>query len=101
VPADLQRANGAVSAEGALAMARGVRDRLDTDIAIGVTGIAGPAGGSEEKPVGTVYFALIAREGTAITLRENWQGDRESYKEQTAARAIRLVQEFIDRPADK
>ena len=55
VPEDVLAAHGAVSAETAAAMAEGARRRLDADVAVAVTGIAGPGGGSDEKPVGLVY----------------------------------------------
>ncbi len=62
VPAGLIEAHGAVSAEVAEAMARGVRERFHADIGLSVTGIAGPSGGSPEKPVGLVYLGLATRE---------------------------------------
>jgi nicotinamide-nucleotide amidase len=58
VPSDLIAEYGAVSAPVAEAMAEGIRERAQTDFALSVTGIAGPGGGSEEKPVGLVYIAL-------------------------------------------
>jgi nicotinamide-nucleotide amidase len=61
---------------GERAMASGVREHLNAGIGIGVTGIAGRGGGSQAKPVGLVYFALVARDGTTAT-REVRQADRE------------------------
>jgi len=66
VPDDLLIGYGAVSAEVARAMAEGVRDRLDADWGIGITGVAGPGGGSEEKPVGSVYWAVASKRGATI-----------------------------------
>ena len=58
VPADVLDAHGAVSAQVAVAMAEGVRSRLSTDLGVAVTGVAGPDGGTEAKPVGLVYVAV-------------------------------------------
>lgn len=77
VPEETLQAHGGVSEEVALAMASGVRERLTAGIGIGVTGIAGPDGGSQAKPIGLVYFALVARDGTITATREVWQADRE------------------------
>src|SRR5688500_985625 len=75
VPAQLLEAHGAVSAETAEAMAAGIRQRAGTHYAISVTGIAGPGGGSEEKPVGTVFVGYADERGTR-SLRLNLPGDR-------------------------
>jgi len=65
VPADLIQTHGAVSAEVAAAMAQGALKRFDADLAVSATGIAGPGGGSAEKPVGLVYLGLATRDGVA------------------------------------
>lgn len=75
VSGDLIKAHGAVSAEVAEAMAKGMRERAATDYAISVTGIAGPNGGSEEKPVGTVFIGY-ADESCVKSLKLNLPGDR-------------------------
>jgi nicotinamide-nucleotide amidase len=66
VPGSVLAAHGAVSAQVALAMASSARDRLGATLAVSVTGIAGPDGGSESKPVGLTYVGLAAGEGTDV-----------------------------------
>lgn len=84
---------GAVSAETAKEMAEGVSLRLDTRVGIGITGIAGPDGGSEEKPVGLVYIAVSGDHGTAV--RENrFQGSRQQIKFQSVATALRMLVDY-------
>lgn len=75
VPAETLEAYGAVSAETAEAMAKGMRERASTDYAIAVTGVAGPGGGSEEKPVGTVFIGY-ADAGRTKSIRMTLPGDR-------------------------
>ena len=91
---DTLRAYGAVSAETALEMARGVRALLGADIGISVTGIAGPAGGLPEKPVGTTWLGLCIPGGEAAR-RFIWQGDRLSNKEQSAQAALQWVLDYL------
>ncbi len=83
-------AHGAVSAETASAMAEGVRRALRTDYGIAVTGIAGPSGGSPEKPVGLVFLAVSSREGTRV-VRGQFSGTRLEIKNQTADAALGLL----------
>ncbi len=90
VPAELLERHGAVSAQVAVAMADGVRTRLGTDLGIGVTGVAGPDGGSEAKPVGLVYVA-VAGLGPADVRRLVWSGDRSANKRDSARAAIELL----------
>jgi nicotinamide-nucleotide amidase len=66
VPQDLIARHGAVSAEVARAMAEGVRARAETDLAIATTGIAGPSGGTPDKPIGLVFIALAHPESTEV-----------------------------------
>lgn len=76
VPAEILEAHGAVSAETAEAMAEGALAHSRADVALSVTGIAGPGGGSEEKPVGLVYFGLAQHGGATVTKRHVFPGDR-------------------------
>lgn len=87
-------AHGAVSAETALEMARGARQRLGADMAVAVTGIAGPSGGSADKPVGLVYIALSAPDGERWE-RHVWPGNRLENKERSAEAALRLLLGYL------
>ena len=94
-------ANGAVSAPVAEAMARGIRARAGTDYGLAVTGLAGPGGGSAEKPVGLVFTAL-AWNGGAFVERNLFRGTRETVKSQSAQKALdmlrrRLLSELRER----
>lgn len=81
---------GAVSEQCAREMAEGARDRAQTDLALAVTGIAGPTGGTPDKPVGLVYISL-ASAGDTIVQRHVWKGSREQIKNRTALMALRLL----------
>ncbi len=81
---------GAVSEQVALEMARGVRQRLGTDLGLSVTGVAGPSGGTPEKPVGLTYIALAGSEGEQCE-RHVWQGDRLENKALSAEAALHLL----------
>lgn len=82
VPSSLLRTVGAVSSPVSLAMARGVRDLTNSSWAVSITGIAGPDGGTETKPVGTVCFAFVGP-GFERTYRQCFTGDRESVQNQS------------------
>ena len=86
---------GAVSPETALAMARGARDRFGADVAASVTGIAGPDGGTPEKPVGTVHFGLATKDGAALTKRRLFGGDRAVVRRAASIQALELVRRFL------
>lgn len=87
--------HGAVSAETVLEMAAGVRAAMETDIGISVSGIAGPGGGSPEKPVGLVWLGLDAPDGS-WTRRHNFEGEREAVKQQAAQAALQFVLDYLD-----
>jgi nicotinamide-nucleotide amidase len=95
VPHDVLAAHGAVSAQVAMAMASGGRQRTGADLAVSVTGIAGPDGGSPAKPVGLTYVAVA--DGNAVTVRRHlWTGDRAENKRRSAAAALGLLLERIE-----
>ncbi len=85
---------GAVSAETALEMSYGVRRRSKADIGVSSTGIAGPGGGTAEKPVGTVYISLSARDFHKA-YRLSLSGDRESVREQTANLVLDMIRRYL------
>lgn len=86
---------GAVSEETALEMAQGVREAFRADIGLAITGIAGPGGGTSEKPVGLVYVALVAP-GAAWVERHIWEGDRWENKADSAESALELLRLYLD-----
>ena len=92
VPRETLAAHGAVSAQVALAMAEGARTRFGADLAVAVTGIAGPGGASAGKPVGLTYVAL-ADAGGATVRRFTRDGDREANKAASATAALELLLE--------
>jgi nicotinamide-nucleotide amidase len=94
VPADVLRAHGAVSAECATAMARGVAVAARTPCGLAVTGIAGPGGGSPAKPVGTVFIGLSVN-GSAESRRFRFFGDRDAVKWQSSQRALDLLRRAL------
>jgi len=95
VPTDTLKDDGSVSEETALALARGCRNALGSDIAISETGITGPTGGRADRPVGTVWLACIGPGDRVAVERHVWDSDREGNKTRTAQRALQLVQEAI------
>ena len=97
-PQTLQE-HGAVSEETAREMSRGVRRLLQTDVALAVTGIAGPSGGTPEKPVGLTYIALAA-EDLERCERYLWKGDRWANKKQSAEAALRMLRQYLEARQD-
>lgn len=90
VPENILKTHGAVSAETAMAMAAGALKNAKADIAVSVTGIAGPGGGSPEKPVGLVFMALATRKGTEAR-RFQFEGDRAEVRRQATIKALSFL----------
>jgi nicotinamide-nucleotide amidase len=99
VPAEVLGTVGAVSAETAAAMAAGARERLQADVAIAVTGIAGPDGGTEEKPVGLVYLHVEGPDG-GRGVDFLFPGDRGSIRRRATATALHLVRRVLSQSRD-
>jgi len=97
VPADTLRDHGAVSQQTAEAMARGALSKAKADIVIAITGIAGPGGGTADKPVGLVHFAAAARSG-ALTHKEMRYGDlgRGLVREKSVLQALAMLKEMVE-----
>jgi nicotinamide-nucleotide amidase len=93
---DTLRLYGAVSRATVVEMARGVRTALGADIGVSVSGIAGPAGGLPDKPVGTTWIGLSARDGD-WGRKFVWEGDRRLNKESSAQAALQLVLDYFDK----
>ena len=94
---------GAVSVQTAGEMSEGIIDAINADIGVGITGIAGPTGGSEEKPVGTVFISVSKREGEYISTRANhflFHGDRTCVRLQSAINALEMAYDVIDEKID-
>jgi nicotinamide-nucleotide amidase len=94
VSAETLAAHGAVSAETALEMARGARTAFGADVAVSVTGVAGPGGGTEEKPVGLVHVAAVGPMGERES-RLDFPGDRETIRARSVTSALHLVRRLV------
>jgi PncC family amidohydrolase len=90
VDADHLGAHGAVSAQVAKAMAQGARERFGADLGVAITGIAGPDGGSDAKPVGLTYVAVADDAGVEVR-RLQWSGERSANKRDSASAALELL----------
>jgi len=95
VPAVLIAQHGAVSLHVAREMALGALQHARADVAVAVTGIAGPGGGSDAKPVGLVYLAVARRGGQPAIERHQFHGDRAAIRRETVERALEMLAEAI------
>jgi nicotinamide-nucleotide amidase len=100
VPRRVLASHGAVSPEAAEAMARGARERLGADVAVAVTGIAGPGGGTAEKPVGLVYLHAAGPDG-GLGREFTVPGDRDSIRARSTVAALHLVRHLLTRSRDE
>jgi nicotinamide-nucleotide amidase len=91
VPPTLIAEHGAVSAAVAERMALGAIERSLADVAVSITGVAGPGGGSADKPVGLVWFGCATRAGAVVTRRMVFAGDRASVREQAVGVALTML----------
>ncbi|GJL84810.1 MAG: hypothetical protein DHS20C02_05850 [Micavibrio sp.] len=95
VPKQIITANGAVSAQVAESMAKGALDNSQGDIAISITGIAGPDGGSDEKPVGTIYIGYTIKGGKTGNTHHVFEGNRDDIRQQSTEAALSLLIEIL------
>jgi nicotinamide-nucleotide amidase len=100
VPAELLERHGAVSAEAAVAMAAGARERLGAGVAVAVTGVAGPGGGTREKPVGLVYLHAEEPDG-GRGLELSLPGDRDAVRGRATVAALHLVRTLLAQNRDE
>lgn len=96
VPEEILDQYGAVSAQTAEAMARGALARSDADIALSVTGIAGPTGATPSKPVGLVFIGLARRGGSASSFEHHFSGDRDAVREASTRAALEHAIETLE-----
>jgi nicotinamide-nucleotide amidase len=97
VPPGLIDAVGAVSEAVARRMAIGAKTKAGTDIAVSVTGVAGPGGGTPEKPIGTVWFGLANRHGDVFTHHRLFSGDRDAIRNASVTFALHLLLEATEK----
>lgn len=89
VPGEIIETKGAVSPETAEAMAKGALNKSKAHLAVSITGIAGPEGGTPEKPVGLVYFGYALKGGSSGSVKHNFKGDREQIRTAAATTALK------------
>ncbi len=96
VPRELIEAHGAVSAEVARALADGARERLGADVGVGITGVAGPGGGTEQKPVGLVWLSVTLAGAEPLTRSVNLPGGRADVRDRATTVALHLVRRALN-----
>ncbi|HET6830428.1 MAG TPA: competence/damage-inducible protein A [Solirubrobacterales bacterium] len=95
VPAELIASRGAVSPEVAVAMAEGARERFDAELGVGITGIAGPGGGSEEKPVGYVCICVLDGTGSVLARDPQIPGGRDDVRDRSVSVALHMIRRLL------
>jgi len=98
VPAALIDAHGAVSAEVALAMAAGALARSHAGVAVSVTGVAGPGGGSADKPVGLVWFGVASKDAAPLAVQRQFPGSRDAVRQAAVGVALALFRQAASAP---
>lgn len=98
VPQEILDKHGAVSPETAEAMAQGALKKSHADLAVSITGIAGPDGGSEEKPLGLVYFGYALKGGSAGSIEHRFEGNREHIQANSTAMAMKHLITVLENP---
>ncbi|TCW31380.1 CinA family protein [Gulbenkiania mobilis] len=96
VQAETLERDGAVSEQTVREMASGALERSGADWAVAVSGIAGPGGGGEKKPVGTVWFGLAGRKGLLECVQKQFEGDRDAVRRQATEAALQLLIERVE-----
>ncbi len=95
IPEELfNEAPDAVSQKIAIALAKNIREKFGTDLGVGITGLAGPAGGTQEKPVGLVFISLSGAKGTVVT-KNVFVGTRTQIKYEATEKALNMIKEYI------
>jgi nicotinamide-nucleotide amidase len=92
VPSDTIAQHGAISAQTAAAMARGAVARAGVDLAVSITGVAGPGGGTPQKPVGLIYLGVARRDGACRVERRVFSGDRTEVRRAALVEALEMLQ---------
>jgi nicotinamide-nucleotide amidase len=95
VPAELIQKHGSVSMEVAQALADGAREQLGADVGVGITGVAGPGGGSEEKPVGLVWLSVVGSDDSRLTRSVNLPGGRSDVRDRATTVAMHLIRRVL------